>query len=142
MGMIRDHPELALFLSLAAGYLLGKLRVGPITLGGICGTLIVSLLLGTQHVSVGDDVRSVFFALFIFSLGYMAGPSSSPTSTGAACASSCSAWSSWSACSASPSASPSPSTWTWAPPPASSPVPPPSRPWSARPPRRSASSTG
>lgn len=29
--MIRDHPELALFLSLAAGYLLGKLRVGPIT---------------------------------------------------------------------------------------------------------------
>ncbi|MGV9658339.1 aspartate-alanine antiporter [Streptomyces koyangensis] len=74
MGIIRDHPELALFLSLAAGYLLGKLRVGPITLGGICGTLIVSLLLGTQHVSVGDDVRSVFFALFIFSLGYMAGP--------------------------------------------------------------------
>ncbi|WP_127454074.1 aspartate-alanine antiporter [Streptomyces sp. B29(2018)] len=74
MGIIRDHPELALFLSLAAGYLLGKLRVGPITLGGICGTLIVSLLLGTQHVSVDDDVRSVFFALFIFSLGYMAGP--------------------------------------------------------------------
>ncbi|MGA4856579.1 aspartate-alanine antiporter [Streptomyces koyangensis] len=74
MGIVRDHPELALFLSLAAGYLLGKLRVGPITLGGICGTLIVSLLLGTQHVSVGDDVRSVFFALFIFSLGYMAGP--------------------------------------------------------------------
>lgn len=65
MGIIRDHPELALFLSLAAGYLLGKLRVGPITLGGICGTLIVSLLLGTQHVSVDDDVRSVFFALFI-----------------------------------------------------------------------------
>lgn len=28
--MIRDHPELALFLSLAAGYLLGKLRVGQI----------------------------------------------------------------------------------------------------------------
>ncbi|MFF8697825.1 aspartate-alanine antiporter [Streptomyces albidoflavus] len=74
MGIIRDHPELVLFLSLAAGYLLGKLRVGPITLGGICGTLIVSLLLGTQHVSVDDDVRSVFFALFIFSLGYMAGP--------------------------------------------------------------------
>jgi len=74
MGVIRDHPELALFLCLAAGYLVGKLRVGPITLGGICGTLIVSLLLGTQHVSVDDDVKTVFFALFIFSLGYMAGP--------------------------------------------------------------------
>ncbi|MEV5675069.1 MULTISPECIES: aspartate-alanine antiporter [unclassified Streptomyces] len=74
MGVIRDHPELALFLCLAAGYLVGKLRVGPITLGGICGTLIVSLVLGTRHISVNDDVKTVFFALFIFSLGYMAGP--------------------------------------------------------------------
>lgn len=74
MGVIRDHPELALFLCLAAGYLVGKLHVGPITLGGICGTLIVSLLLGTRHISVNDDVKTVFFALFIFSLGYMAGP--------------------------------------------------------------------
>ncbi|MFC8226746.1 aspartate-alanine antiporter [Streptomyces sp. NPDC057287] len=74
MGVLRDNPALSLFLCLAAGYLLGKLRVGPIALGGICGTLIVSLLLGTRHVSVNDDVKEVFFALFIFSLGYMAGP--------------------------------------------------------------------
>lgn len=74
MGVLRDNPALSLFLCLAAGYLLGKLRVGPIALGGICGTLIVSLLLGTRHVSVDDDVKTVFFALFIFSLGYMAGP--------------------------------------------------------------------
>ncbi|WP_034088003.1 aspartate-alanine antiporter [Streptacidiphilus albus] len=74
MGVIKDHPELALFLCLSAGYLVGKLRVGPITLGGICGTLIVSLLLGTQHIKVSDDVKTVFFALFIFSLGYLAGP--------------------------------------------------------------------
>ncbi|MFE5241011.1 MULTISPECIES: aspartate-alanine antiporter [unclassified Streptomyces] len=74
MGVLRDNPALSLFLCLAAGYLVGKLRVGPITLGGICGTLIVSLLLGTQHISVDEDVKTVFFALFIFSLGYMAGP--------------------------------------------------------------------
>ncbi|MFB7514925.1 aspartate-alanine antiporter [Streptomyces sp. NPDC056144] len=75
MGVLRDHPELALFLCLAAGYLVGKLRVGPITLGGICGTLIVSLLLGAwAKVTVSDDVKTIFFALFIFSLGYLAGP--------------------------------------------------------------------
>ncbi|MEU3459243.1 aspartate-alanine antiporter [Streptomyces sp. NPDC006733] len=74
MGVLRDHPELALFLCLAAGYLVGKLRVGPITLGGICGTLIVSLLLGTQKITVDDDVKTIFFALFIFALGYMGGP--------------------------------------------------------------------
>ncbi|MGW4274185.1 aspartate-alanine antiporter [Streptomyces seoulensis] len=75
MGVLRDHPELALFLCLAVGYLLGKLRVGPITLGGICGTLIVSLLLGAwAKVTVSDDVKTVFFAIFIFALGYLAGP--------------------------------------------------------------------
>ncbi|MEU9026686.1 aspartate-alanine antiporter [Streptomyces sp. NPDC048383] len=75
MGVLRDHPELALFLCLAAGYLLGKLRVGPITLGGICGTLIVSLLLGAwAHIEISADVKTIFFALFIFALGYLAGP--------------------------------------------------------------------
>ncbi|MFJ2773442.1 aspartate-alanine antiporter [Streptomyces sp. NPDC087300] len=75
MGVLRDHPELVLFLCLALGYLVGKLRVGPITLGGICGTLIVSLLLGAwTKVTISDDVKTIFFALFIFALGYMAGP--------------------------------------------------------------------
>ncbi|AZT92082.1 aspartate-alanine antiporter [Brevibacterium aurantiacum] len=74
MSVIRDHPEIALFLCISLGYLLGKLRVGPVTLGGICGTLIVALVIGSQHVSIDDGVRTVFFALFIFSLGYMAGP--------------------------------------------------------------------
>ncbi|MFJ4717285.1 aspartate-alanine antiporter [Streptomyces sp. NPDC088785] len=75
MGVLKDHPELVLFASLALGYLVGKLRVGPLTLGGICGTLIVSLLLGAwTKAQVSDDVKTVFFALFIFALGYMAGP--------------------------------------------------------------------
>lgn len=75
MGVLRDHPELALFLCLAVGYLVGKLRVGPITLGGICGTLIVSLLLGAwAKIEIDADVKTIFFALFIFALGYMAGP--------------------------------------------------------------------
>ncbi|NEB78261.1 aspartate-alanine antiporter [Streptomyces sp. SID14478] len=75
MGVLKDHPELVLFVSLALGYLVGKLRVGPLTLGGICGTLIVSLLLGAwTKAQVSNDVKTVFFALFIFALGYMAGP--------------------------------------------------------------------
>ncbi|WP_372351444.1 aspartate-alanine antiporter [Streptomyces sp. KL116D] len=75
MGVLKDHPELVLFASLALGYLVGKLRVGPLTLGGICGTLIVSLLLGAwTKAEISGDVKTVFFALFIFALGYMAGP--------------------------------------------------------------------
>ncbi|MGW3182054.1 aspartate-alanine antiporter [Kitasatospora sp. NPDC001119] len=74
MSLLRENPVLALFVCLALGYLLGKLRVGPIQLGGICGTLIVAMLIGSRHVSVNADVKNVAFALFIFSLGYIAGP--------------------------------------------------------------------
>ncbi|TDU02574.1 aspartate-alanine antiporter [Streptomyces sp. 846.5] len=74
MSLLRENAVLALFTCLALGYIVGKLRVGPITLGGICGTLIVSMLIGAQKVSVNSDVKNVAFALFIFSLGYMAGP--------------------------------------------------------------------
>ncbi|WP_424217213.1 aspartate-alanine antiporter (plasmid) [Streptomyces sp. BI20] len=75
MGVLRDHAELVLFLCLALGYLVGKVRVGPIVLGGICGTLIVSLLFGAwTGVEIDADVKTVFFALFIFALGYLAGP--------------------------------------------------------------------
>ncbi|BFV60090.1 aspartate-alanine antiporter [Kitasatospora sp. CMC57] len=74
MSLLRENAVLALFACLTLGYLVGKLRVGPIQLGGICGTLIVSMLIGAQHVSVNADVKNVAFALFIFSLGYLAGP--------------------------------------------------------------------
>ncbi|MFI6985301.1 aspartate-alanine antiporter [Embleya sp. NPDC050154] len=74
LNLMRENAVLALFACLTLGYLVGRLRVGPITLGGICGTLIVSMLIGAQHVSVNADVKNVAFALFIFSLGYIAGP--------------------------------------------------------------------
>ena len=68
------RPEVALFLALALGHLIGRLRVGPISLGGICGTLIVSLIIGQAGVTLSPDLKNVAFALFIFALGFTAGP--------------------------------------------------------------------
>src|ERR1043165_313845 len=72
--LARAGPEIPLFLCLALGYLVGKLRVGPIRLGGICGTLIVALLVGLLDVSLDDQVKNIAFALFIFALGFTGGP--------------------------------------------------------------------
>ncbi|WP_428983375.1 hypothetical protein [Paraburkholderia diazotrophica] len=44
--LLESQPEIALFASLALGYLIGSFRIGPIQLGGVCGTLILSLLIG------------------------------------------------------------------------------------------------
>ncbi|MEU5695788.1 aspartate-alanine antiporter [Actinosynnema sp. NPDC020468] len=72
--LVQSTPEIALFVCLALGYLVGRLRVGPIQLGGICGTLIVALVVGLLEVSLNDQVRTIAFALFIFALGYTGGP--------------------------------------------------------------------
>lgn len=69
-----SNPTLALFLALALGYLVGAIKIGQIQLGGICGTLIVALILGQSGVRLGPDIKSIAFALFIFALGYTGGP--------------------------------------------------------------------
>ncbi|MEW6342776.1 MAG: aspartate-alanine antiporter [Paraburkholderia sp.] len=72
--LLRSQPEIALFASLALGYLIGSLRIGPIQLGGVCGTLIVALLLGQTGARLAPDLKNIAFALFIFALGFTGGP--------------------------------------------------------------------
>ncbi len=67
-------PILALFFCLAIGYTLGKIRIGRFQLGGMPGTLFAAILLGQAGVEVDDNVKTLFFALFIYSLGYVSGP--------------------------------------------------------------------
>lgn len=74
VALLRSQPEIALFLVLALGYAIGQIRFGPIQLGGICGTLIVALLVGQLDIHLADSVKNTFFMLFIFALGYAGGP--------------------------------------------------------------------
>jgi len=67
-------PMAALFATVALGYLAGKLRIGRFVLGGIAGTLLVGVLIGQFGVKIEGDVRSIFFALFIYAVGYQGGP--------------------------------------------------------------------
>jgi aspartate-alanine antiporter len=67
-------PIVALFLCLAIGYALGKIRIGRFRLGGMPGTLFAAILLGQVGVEVDDNIKTMFFALFIYSLGYVSGP--------------------------------------------------------------------
>lgn len=74
VDILRAHPEIALFGVLALGYAFGQIRFGPIQLGGVCGTLIVALLVGQLDITLADGVKNTFFMLFIFALGYAGGP--------------------------------------------------------------------
>jgi putative transport protein len=72
--ILKTDPEIALFASLFLGYLLGKVKVKGFSLGGVAGSLIVALLIGQLGVMLPDSLKAVFFALFIYSIGFKSGP--------------------------------------------------------------------
>ncbi|MER5866438.1 aspartate-alanine antiporter [Kitasatospora sp. NPDC002040] len=80
MDWITDHvfkpyPELLIFLTIAIGFLVGKIRYKAIGLGAVTGCLIAGLFTGwVTDVSVNGTVKSVFFIMFLFALGYKVGP--------------------------------------------------------------------
>ncbi|WP_277186227.1 aspartate-alanine antiporter [Caballeronia sp. BR00000012568055] len=72
--LLAAQPEIALFASLAIGFFIGSFKLGPIQLGGVCGTLIVALILGQSGARISPDLKNISFALFIFALGFTGGP--------------------------------------------------------------------
>jgi putative transport protein len=74
IGFMRGNPVFTFFVILALGYLLGKIRVGPVSPGPVAGVLFAGLFFGNYGFTMSPAVQAVGFALFIFSVGYQAGP--------------------------------------------------------------------
>ncbi|MEU8774412.1 aspartate-alanine antiporter [Streptomyces sp. NPDC048606] len=74
-NVFAPHPELLVFLTVALGFLAGKLRWRAIGLGAVTGCLVVGLLLGAQFkITIDGTVKNLFFTMFLFALGYKVGP--------------------------------------------------------------------
>jgi len=71
---LRTNPELAIFLTLAAGFVLGRVRIGSFQVGSVLGTLLAGVVIGQLGVQVPSVVKVVFFDLFLFATGYKVGP--------------------------------------------------------------------
>ena len=67
-------PEMALFLSLTLGYLIGRVSFGKFQLGGAAGSLFVAVLISQFGVHVDETVKNLLFILFIYAVGYTSGP--------------------------------------------------------------------
>lgn len=65
-NLLSTNDVLLLFVVLALGLCLGKLRLGSIQVGSSIGVLVISLLLGQQHFAINTDALSLGFMLFIF----------------------------------------------------------------------------
>jgi putative transport protein len=71
---LQQNPELAIFLTLALGFLVGRLKFGSFSLGIVVGTLLAGVLVGQLDIKVPAVVKAVFFDLFLFTTGYKVGP--------------------------------------------------------------------
>jgi putative transport protein len=71
---LREHQELAVFLTLAIGFFIGRLKIGTFSLGTAVGTLLAGVVIGQLNIQVPAVVKFVFFDLFLFTTGYKVGP--------------------------------------------------------------------
>lgn len=72
--LLTSEPLLALFITIAIGYLVGKIKLGNFVLGGIAGTLLVGVVIGQLGINIDSGIKAIFFALFIYAVGFQGGP--------------------------------------------------------------------
>lgn len=71
---LRSTPELAIFLTLAVGFAIGKVKIKGFSLGAVTSVLLVGVLVGQLGITISPVVKSTFFLLFLFAVGYSVGP--------------------------------------------------------------------
>lgn len=71
---LHNHPVLLLFILIALGYLIGKPKIYGFSFGPVAGVLFVGLAFGHFGFRLSADTQALGFALFIFAVGYQAGP--------------------------------------------------------------------
>src|SRR5580765_7535469 len=73
--IISTAPEIFLLLSIALGTFFGRLQIKGFSIGATACTLVVAVLLGQLGTFVIPPVlKSIFFSLFVFTIGYKSGP--------------------------------------------------------------------
>jgi putative transport protein len=71
---LRAYPELAIFLALAIGFFIGPKKLAGFSLGNVTATLLAAVAIGQFGIAVPGPIKSTFFLLFLFAVGYGVGP--------------------------------------------------------------------
>src|SRR5258707_936529 len=74
-SVISTAPEIFLLLSIALGTFFGRLQIKGFSVGATACTLIVAVILGQLgNFVIPPLFKSIFFSLFVFTIGYKSGP--------------------------------------------------------------------
>lgn len=72
--ILRNYPTIALFFTVGAGFLIGKIRIGNFSIGSVTAVLLVGVAVGQLNIPMSGPIKMFFFMLFLFSIGYSVGP--------------------------------------------------------------------
>ncbi len=67
--LLQEFPEIAVFLTLAIGFLVGKRKFGKFSLGVVTNTLLAGVLIGHFDIKISPNVKSIFFLMFLLAVG-------------------------------------------------------------------------
>ncbi|MDE5726651.1 MAG: aspartate-alanine antiporter [Duncaniella sp.] len=73
-NILRTYPALAVFLTVGVGFMLGRVRIGRFSLGSVTAVLLTGVAVGQLDIPVPGPLKTVFFMMFLFSIGYSVGP--------------------------------------------------------------------
>src|SRR5215469_17871606 len=73
-AILRQYPEIAIFLTLALGYFFGKFTFRGIGLGSVTATLLAGVVIGQLGITISQPLKATAFLLFLFAVGYAVGP--------------------------------------------------------------------
>src|SRR3954465_970539 len=72
---ITKNPELAVFLAIGLGYWIGGWKIRGGGIGPVTGAWLAGVLIGYfWKVPVSDTAKSLLFLMFMYGIGYSAGP--------------------------------------------------------------------
>ena len=74
IDILRNNPSIPIFLTLGIGFWIGKLKYKTFSLGTVTSVLLVGVLVGQLDIPISGPIKSVFFLLFLFAIGYSVGP--------------------------------------------------------------------
>lgn len=71
---LQQNPAIAIFLVIGIGFLVGRIHIGSFSLGTVTSVLLTGVVVGQLNIPVPGPVKSVFFLMFLFAVGYSVGP--------------------------------------------------------------------
>ena len=63
-----------MFFALAVGFAVGPLKLWGFALGNVTATLLAGVLIGQLGITVAGPIKSTFFLMFLFAVGFGVGP--------------------------------------------------------------------